>query len=105
MDRAELAVWLRAQVDIDERERWGIHDRDCDHIVYDTCTCDWSARVQNEVEAKRQILAWLDRLDAWQDATERWQMPDTDEVRKLLARSYVFRPGYPEEWRGSDRRG
>jgi hypothetical protein len=51
-----------------------------------------------DVEAKRRILDWLDRLDAYRDEVEQYGGPDTDEVRNLLASAYSRWPGWREDW-------
>jgi hypothetical protein len=54
------------------------------------------ARVLAEVEAKRQILAWIDRVAISGQVT--WSF-DADAPIRLLALPYADHPDYREEWR------
>jgi hypothetical protein len=56
------------------------------------------ARVLAEVDAKRQLLDWLDRADDKATDCDYFNV-NPDEAVRLLALPYADRPGYREEWR------
>lgn len=109
----ELVVWLRAQLDEDERiaraatqGEWvwsrefvtppGYHHRTVGPLEPGDAAyiAAWDpARVLREIEAKRRIVdryAWL---------REHGDTGGTAWVLPLLALPYADRPGYREEWR------
>lgn len=53
---------------------------------------------RQDVEARLQVLDWLDDLDRWERHADVIRMPDTDKARKLLAQPYAGQPGWREEW-------
>jgi hypothetical protein len=114
----DLVVWLRAQLDEDERiaraadaelsavfTRIGSFDpemaADERHIMQHRPT-----RVLREIDAKREVLAFVERR--LQESTERdFLIRDpaktilfaVDPVVRYLATAYADRPGYREDWR------
>jgi len=89
----DLMTWLRAALDEDEQDarRRDFHTGMCLTFLDPggDCTCDYSARVLAEVEAKRRIL----------DLYEELYEPGLYEAVALLALPCADRPGYQEAWR------
>ena len=56
------------------------------------------AHVLREVEAKRQLLAWIERTGDWAAENNLWTY-DRDEPLKVLALAYSDHPDYQESWR------
>jgi hypothetical protein len=103
----DLLVWLREQLDEDERAAreahiphpWysaddlskshhdggaGLNDFEADHIAR------WDpARVLREVEARRRMVEFALRLDYG---------TDEGDLQRLLALPYSDHPGYRQEW-------
>jgi Family of unknown function (DUF6221) len=57
------------------------------------------ARELRKIEANRRILDYLDRVDKYEFDNDLWNLPDPDDVRRLLALPLADRPGYQESWR------
>lgn len=56
------------------------------------------ARMLLEVEAKRRMLAWLQRQQAWAEENNLWAY-DAEEPLKLLAAPYADHEDYRADWR------
>jgi hypothetical protein len=56
------------------------------------------ARVLADVEAKRKILDWLDRMDNWATDNNLWTW-DSAPAHEALALPYADHPDYDESWR------
>ena len=93
-EHSDLANWLRKQLDEDERvARASLTD-----LRYPWMAGFSPTRLLAEVEAKREIVGWLEmtgqseaiHVDAFTVATE---------CVRSLARAYAGREGYRQEWR------
>jgi len=111
----EIETWLRTQLDEEAAEAsqgddlsW--HDECCAWVTVTwhgtnepqrggPCDCGVPGRRLAEIEAKRRLLDWLDRLDDGITDVNWWSAPSTNTARQLLALPYAGRPGYREEWR------
>ncbi|MEO3860902.1 DUF6221 family protein [Acrocarpospora sp. B8E8] len=58
------------------------------------------ARVLRDLEAKRRLLAWLQRTQDWAASNNLWTYDETEPL-KILAAPYVDHPEFREEWRTS----
>jgi hypothetical protein len=117
----EIAIWLRAQLDVDEANAYEVHDRDCQSVVMTwtdwttpthagPCDCGWPERMLAEIQAKRRMLDDVvpdaTGLDMSVDGEFRVGSRDEkaepylgDILTRLLALPYAEQPGYREEWR------
>ncbi len=104
----DLATWLRAQLDEDERDanRRDFHTGMCLQF-FDPggdCSCDYSNFVLVDVEVKRRVLDWHEAALAGvkrhpDDLANKGWLLAMVKVVKLVALPYADRPGYREEWR------
>lgn len=95
-----LADFLLARIDEDERQTRAT----CRAVAEDEAwrddppTGEPSPRIVAEWDAKRQLIAWLQRLD--DRATDNnWWTIETTEALAILALPYADHPDYREEWR------
>lgn len=56
------------------------------------------ARVLRDVEAKRRLLAFADRLDSIRLDNDAWWMPHSTDIEELLALPYSDHPDYNPSW-------
>ncbi len=104
----DLATWLRAQLDDDERKVAAM-EREERRVqtapIFQSHPPNWlagvdifvsSARWRAEIDAKRRMLDYLVALDGKALDGDWWNL-DTEEPIKLLALPYTDRPGWREE--------
>jgi hypothetical protein len=111
----DLVVWLRRQIDEDERQSPDVHLLRCEKLLSTwpsaadkICNCGLPARVLREVEAKRRIIE-LHPLVTYTDEEPGYRQILNDHTcpgrqapcttLRLLALPYADRPGYRQEWR------
>lgn len=106
---SELVDFIRAELDTDERLArdldgacWHIDIcGDSGHNFFDALDSD---RLLAEVQSKRAILDWLDRVERYMDRDDMgWHRLsgaiDPDDARSALAEPYRSRPGFRKEWK------
>jgi len=87
----DLIAFLRARWD--EEARNHTHTRDeCME-----CGSDWPCFPMREIEAKRQLLAWLERTQEWAASNNLWTYDEAEPLR-ILALPYADHPDYQERW-------
>ena len=99
----DLATWLRACLDDDERvaraaERFwhGVRVESATMAEEDHVRRWDPARVLAEIDAKRRILDWVDEVSISRAVT--WSF-DPSRPLRLLALPYADRDGYQQSWR------
>lgn len=114
----DLIIWLRAQLDEDERIAQSLDDYDeygndlavggCMGYPCERYLAIGKLRVLAEVDAKRRILDRWEALEAelmyWRSIGDEDAAPVAtayafEQVASLLALPYADRPGYEEAWR------
>lgn len=109
-----LSRWLRQNfyarerlLDEDEVKSQHLHYGWCGRVqpdVPDVCNCGYPDRRQAEIraerrdiEAKKQILAWCDRVDSGL-GPDGVMAPDARKIRQLLAVPFADEPDFRTEW-------
>ena len=113
----DLVVWLRAQLDEDERRCDLWHDYECELFNHEAdggvqsafaalemlstvpgavCTCGLPGRMLREIDAKRRTLI---RCEEAMLAASPMLVHFARRTVWEMARPYADRPGFREEWR------
>lgn len=86
----DLTAFLKARLDEDERDCFGVHERFCAD-----CTCDYPLRILREVEAKRAIL---DLARTVLTVETRYEIYVGEKILRHLAAIYSDHPDYDPAW-------
>jgi hypothetical protein len=106
----ELAAFLAARLDEDEREAGEFHREDCESLPSPgytgpfPCNCGYPGRVLREVAAKRAILrrcsARMNEMDEYPNGLVSPRALLARQTLMCLASVYSGHPDYRPEWNG-----